>query len=103
MKLKMLKPLLSTQPTALRAYKAGDDRIRGSALQRIRHRILTRDCGLCQCEQCKAPGAIRQMASVVDHIVPLWAGGREDDSNRQALSVECHKRKSDAETKQRGG
>lgn len=98
--MRTLKPLLSTVAPALPAYRAGDDRIRGNSLQAIRRRILTRDCGLCQCEQCKATGRVRE-GTIVDHIVPLWAGGREDDSNRQAINVECHKVKSDAEAKQR--
>lgn len=85
--MKMLKPLLRTLPTALRAYRAGDDRIRGHALQRIRDRILSRDCGVCQCDRCKASGEIRT-ATIVDHIVPLWAGGGEHDGNRWRLSAE---------------
>lgn len=100
--MKTLKPLLATAPPVLRAYRAGDDRIRGSALQKIRDRILTRDCGLCQCTRCKETGAVK-LATIVDHIVPLWAGGREDDSNRQAISDECHDLKSSDEARQRAG
>lgn len=98
--MKTLKPLLRTLPPTLRAYKAGDDRIRGSALQRIRDRVLTRDCGICQCERCKATGEVR-LATIVDHIVPLWAGGGEHDGNRQAINVECHDLKSADEARQR--
>jgi 5-methylcytosine-specific restriction protein A len=86
--------------STLRTSKAGDERIRGSALQKIRERILTQACGLCQCEECGATGTPRR-ASVVDHIIPLWAGGSEDDSNRQAMSTECHDRKSAVEAAMR--
>jgi 5-methylcytosine-specific restriction endonuclease McrA len=33
----------------------------------------------------------------VDHVVPLHAGGREDDDNRQLLCRDCHKSKSERE------
>ncbi len=98
---KTLKPLLRTLQPTLKPYRAGDDRIRGTALQKIRDRILSRDCGMCQCERCKATGAVRP-ATIVDHIVPLWAGGSEDDSNRQAINEACHLEKSAAEARQRG-
>ena len=90
--------------SSARTLKAGDSRIRGSALQAIRHRILTRDNGICQCDECKATGRV-MLATVVDHITPLWAGGHESDANRQALSVECHDRKSaeEAKVRARGG
>jgi 5-methylcytosine-specific restriction endonuclease McrA len=39
----------------------------------------------------------------VDHIIPLADGGREDDSNRQALCAEpCHREKTEREGIQRG-
>jgi 5-methylcytosine-specific restriction endonuclease McrA len=33
----------------------------------------------------------------------MWKGGQHDLANLQAMSVECHRRKSDAEAKERGG
>ena len=72
---------------------AGDTRIRGSALQTIRERILRRDKGVCRCARCEHV-EFPPRATIVDHRVPLWAGGREDDSNRQAISQECHAEKS---------
>ena len=62
-------------------------------MQAIRERILSRDCGTCQCARCKASGSLR-LAYIVDHIVPLWAGCKEDDGNRQSISTECHDLKS---------
>lgn len=92
-RLSALKPRLQAMRTAVRGHAAGDERIRGSSLQVIRERILSRDCGLCQCARCKRDGAVR-LASIVDHRTPLWAGGRESDENRQAISTECHDLKS---------
>jgi 5-methylcytosine-specific restriction protein A len=65
-----------------------------------RARILTRDCGVCQCERCLASGDVK-LASEVDHIAPLWAGGSNADVNLQAISATCHKLKTADEAKQR--
>ena len=97
-RLSTLKPRIQPLHPSIRTAKAGDQRIRGSALQTIRERILSRDCGVCVCARCKALGDVRQ-ASIVDHTVPLWAGGKEHDSNRQSISVECHDLKSAHEAK----
>jgi 5-methylcytosine-specific restriction enzyme A len=99
-RLTTLKTALQRAPQKVRTQLSGDERIRGSTLQAIRQRILTRDCGLCQCERCRATGAAR-IATLVDHIVPLWAGGRESDANRQSINAECHELKSAAEALQR--
>lgn len=94
MKLKALRPRIAgPAPRGPAPARAGDDRIRGSALQQIRQRILSRDCGVCQCVRCNRTGALRP-ATIVDHIVPLWAGGLEHDGNRQSINDECHDDKS---------
>ena len=41
-----------------------------------------------QCYQCTGPGPCD-----VDHIVPLWAGGRHRLSNLQVLCQPCHREK----------
>lgn len=72
----------------------------GAAWDRIRERILKRDCGICQCEECKALNRLRS-ATQVDHRVNKaeWKrvhgslAGVDDDSNLRAINVECHKRK----------
>lgn len=92
MKLRTLKPLLADRAQAPKLSSAGV-RIRGSSLQKIRERILSRDCGVCQCARCKKLELLRP-ASIVDHIRPLWAGGHESDQNRQAINAECHDLKS---------
>ena len=34
----------------------------------------------------------------VDHIIPLWAGGKDEPSNMQILTIEGHKTKTKHET-----
>ena len=62
-------------------------RITGRTLQTLRARLLY-DQPLCVA--CEAAGAVT-LAQQVDHIVPLYKGGTNDDSNMQGLCVECHK------------
>lgn len=69
---------------------------------RTRERILTRDMGLCQCDECKAAPYARA-ASEVDHRVPLWDGGSDDDANLQSMHPDCHERKTKAEAARRAG
>ena len=62
----------------------------GHQWQKIRLRILARDCGLCQ--ECRRKGHVTQGAEV-DHIVPQAKGGTDDESNLQLLCVACHESK----------
>lgn len=102
-RLQMLRPRVSVQGGGtVRTERAGDRRIRGSGLQKIRDRILSRDGGICRCERCRASGDTR-IATIVDHIVPLWMGGTEADENRQAINAECHDLKSADEARVRAG
>ena len=63
-------------------------------------RIRMRDQGLCVV--CHNAGRVT-LGRVVDHIVPLWAGGHEADSNRQLICDECHDEKSKYEAALRWG
>lgn len=71
----------------------------GSAWQRLRLIVLARDCGVCQCPECKQSGRIRK-ASEVDHIVSKaraasmgWSQAQTDSmGNLRAVHPECHKR-----------
>ncbi|WP_442920695.1 HNH endonuclease [Massilia sp. DD77] len=74
------------------------ERKRGSAGVRDRERIRARDCGLCQ--ECKRQGRTT-LGHPVDHIVPLWNGGSDDDSNKETLCVPCHDAKTAREARQR--
>lgn len=64
----------------------------GAAWEQTRKRILSRDCGLCQCDDCKALTRVR-VATEVDHRVPKAQGGTDDDGNLQAINRDCHKLK----------
>lgn len=70
----------------------------GAEWEQTRKRILSRDKGLCQV--CMADGKLRP-AKQVDHKVPKFEGGSEDDDNLQAICVDCHKAKTAVEA-QRG-
>ena len=69
-------------------------RITGRALMRIRDRILMRDYYTCQICGRVDPG----LGLEVDHIVPLHIGGKEEDSNRMTLCIDCHREKTNRET-----
>jgi 5-methylcytosine-specific restriction protein A len=66
------------------------ERIRGRTLQRVRVRIM-QDQPLCR--MCEAKGFVTPGAEM-DHIVPIFMGGSNDDDNLQMLCVECHRKKS---------
>lgn len=62
----------------------------GTAWDKLRLRILTRDCGLCV--PCSTKGLVTQ-ATQVDHITPKSKGGTDDESNCQSICVPCHEAK----------
>ncbi len=75
------------------------ERKRGSAGIKDRERIRERDGGLCQ--ECKRQGRT-SVGTVVDHIKPLWAGGSDEDDNKELLcQTPCHDAKTAREARQR--
>lgn len=83
----------------------------GADWDRRRLRILKRDCGICQCEECKSLNRLLS-ATQVDHRINKaeWRrqfgslAGVDDDSNLRAINADCHKRKTAREAAQgRGG
>ena len=104
MKLQTLKPRLQAAsgrlPVLSPARPDVIERKRGSAGVRDRDRIRRRDCGLCQ--ECKRNGRVA-MGAAVDHIVPLWKGGSDDDVNKELLCTPCHDVKSAREARERAG
>lgn len=66
----------------------------GTAWDKLRLRILNRDCHLCQ--QCKRAGRI-QAGNHVDHIKPKAQGGSDDEGNLETLCRPCHEAKTAAE------
>ena len=89
-RLTTLKPSIATIDTR-RGAPVAVERIRGRARQRTRNRIMLRDGYTCQvCGRVTAD-------LEVDHVIPLYAGGNNSDSNLQSLCKACHKLKSDQE------
>lgn len=64
-------------------------RLRGRKLQE-RNKKLARRNPLCV--RCKAKGIVRA-AVEWDHIIPLYKGGKDEESNLQGLCADCHKDK----------
>lgn len=100
MKLTALKlriaPIGTSRVPTLQFVRPGVvERKRGSAGIKDRESVKRRDCG--ECQSCGRAG------SVVDHIVPLWAGGSDAESNKQLLCVACHGVKTKREAAQRAG
>lgn len=73
----------------------------GTAWEKLRKLILSRDKGLCQV--CLGNGRYRP-AHHVDHRVPKSEGGTDDESNLQSICRDCHRTKTQAEAlRARGG
>jgi 5-methylcytosine-specific restriction enzyme A len=94
MKLSRLQPRLKPANTArLPILQAQPDRVerkRGRAGVEDREKIKRRDMGLCQeCVRTGRPGP----GWLVDHIKPLWAGGSDEDENKQLLCKLHHDEK----------
>lgn len=75
----------------------GPPRLRGRRLLARRARILDHAP---LCVVCLAAGRYKA-ATQLDHKVPLWQGGKDDESNLQPLCDRCHKAKTAAEATQR--
>lgn len=81
--------------TSKRSERVG---IKGRPWRRLREEILQRDSYLCQCEECRVSGSLR-VAHEVDHIVPLAQGGSDNASNLRAISKDCHRLKTQRESR----
>jgi len=75
-------------------------RDRGGKWKRERDEVMRLDGGLCR--QCRKEGRVTT-AVEVDHIVPLFEGGADTVSNKQALCLRCHQAKSYIEEMRRRG
>lgn len=64
-------------------------RTRGRILQRIRDFHFAAQPW---CVACLAKG-VKELATELDHVIPLFKGGVDDDSNRQGLCSACHEAK----------
>lgn len=102
-KLQTLRPRLQAAgnrlPTLTPQRPDTVQRVRGWRGVKDRERIRERDCGLCQ--ECLRQGRT-SVGTVVDHKVPLWKGGSDDDSNKELLcQTPCHDAKSAREATER--
>lgn len=70
-------------------------RLSGGKWEGVRERVMRRDFGICQ--------VCKQIGRIVDHRIPLWEGGSNDESNLQVLCTPCHDMKSAEEAKRRYG
>lgn len=103
-KIPTLKPRIGTLDTrrvqALIVPREGaTERTRGGRWARMRAKWLRAHPLCCMCQ---AEGYVTA-ADEVDHVVPLWEGGKDDPSNFQSLCRPHHKAKSAEEAKRRGG
>jgi len=99
-KLTMLQPRVQTLRTGT-VKTLAVERTRGGNWMRTIARIMRRDHGLCQCDECQAAPA-PLIAHQVDHIVELADGGSDDDANLRAMNRGCHARKTNEARKARG-
>lgn len=100
MKLKTLKPRLSTAPARLKLSPENPNatpRMRGGSWMRRRAAWLSAHP---LCVHCQESGRA-EVATQVDHVIPLWKGGDDDESNYQSLCEPCHQEKTSIEAAQR--
>jgi 5-methylcytosine-specific restriction protein A len=71
----------------------------GRPWRRLREQILRRDNYLCQCDECRKTGAVRE-AHEVDHIIPLARGGSDEPHNLRAINRACHAAKTAKEAQE---
>ncbi len=69
------------------------ERIRGRKLQALRAALFVRQP---LCEPCTKAGRVT-LATIRDHRIPLAEGGRDDETNEQAICEACHDVKSQEE------
>jgi 5-methylcytosine-specific restriction protein A len=100
-KLITLKPRLSALVTQRIPTQAGPtgmtERPRGRAWMATRDRVAKAHgyrCSGCNCTW-------SPVHDKIDHTVPRWKGGSDEDSNLQPLCAECHGAKTKAEAAER--
>ena len=102
-RLKTIKPRLATHNAqrvkTLDIRPGATPRTRGRAWMEARARWLRKHP---LCIHCMAQDRTTA-ADEVDHVIPLWMGGRDDETNYQSLCKACHAEKTAAEAKGRGG
>lgn len=96
-RLRTLPPRLKAAPTRAKALEQAPRYGKGRGgrpWRRKREAVLKRDKYLCQ--PCSRKGALT-LATQVDHVVPQFEGGSDEDENLQAICDVCHEAKTQAE------
>lgn len=93
MKLQTLKPRLQIRRQQTETKKNWGTGRGGRPWRRLKDKIHLRDEWACQC--C---GRVTTELEL-DHIINVAQGGTDDESNLQSLCVECHKKKTQQESR----
>jgi 5-methylcytosine-specific restriction protein A len=97
-RLRVIPSRVQTLPARVAPYSTRMQRLSGRAGMERRAAVLADDP---LCANCRKNGQTRA-AVVVDHVVPLWAGGPDVRGNLQGLCASCHDHKSAREARERG-
>lgn len=110
MRMQTLKPRVQALKRMSNVADVTVERMPGRTAQDRNARFLRRNplCAACLKPSPKWPNGRFTAAEEVDHIVPLWKGGPEDESNLQGLcagkrdpTLNCHGDKSRLEEAER--
>jgi len=96
--MKTLKPSIRTIDTRIAKAGSGTKRLMGNSRIAAVKKFTRENARICAA--CTKLGLVG-FGDELDHIVPLWQGGAESDSNRQWLCREHHREKSAEEYKLR--
>ena len=96
--MKTLKPSIRTIDTRIAKVGSGTKRLTGNSHYAAVKKFTRENARLCAV--CTRLGLVGY-GDELDHIVPLWMGGAESNSNRQWLCLAHHKAKTAEEYKLR--
>ncbi len=99
-RLQTLKPRIQFAKSTVRSVSNEDQRITGSRWIKIKKIYERHHPRLCV--ECDRQGKVGN-GDELDHIIPLWAGGTNDEHNLQWLCVTHHKEKTAKEASIRSG
>lgn len=103
-RLRTLPPRLKPAPTRAQELQQQAPRYGkgrgGRPWRRKREAVLKRDKYLCQ--PCDREGRLT-VATQVDHVVPEFEGGTDDEQNLQGICDDCHEAKTQAEARRARG
>lgn len=98
--MKTLKPTIRVLDARVAKQGAAEQRITGNTRVAVIKRLARERPRLCA--ECYRSGMVR-LGQELDHIVPLWSGGSNDECNLQWLCKPCHADKTAREAAERAG